>query len=132
MKKLLVIAEDDAIVLYGSDPPYYPVKDIFWILNQPTISMNIYVSCVKGSTKLPAAAKLPKLSCVASNGKAAMSFNVAGLEAALAETRRLCREMHEEANCNGVSSDEEVEQLLALANSVLKGINLLMFVVILS
>ena len=92
------------------------------------------MSCVKGSSKLPqkAATKLPKLSCVASNGKAAMSFNVAGLEAALAETRRLCREMHEEANCSGVSNDGEVDQLLALANSVLKGINLLVFVMILS
>lgn len=121
-------------MLYGSDPPYYPVKDIFWILNQPTISMSIFVSCVKQSTQLAqkAATKLPKLSCVASsNGKAAMSFNVAGLEAALAETRRLCREMHEEVNCNGATSDKEVEELLSLANSVLKG-NSSVFVVILS
>ena len=133
MKDLLAIPKHHTIVLYASDPPYQPVKDIFWLLNQPTISMNIYVSSINDPTNhqqltafsLPAKLAADSLSycsrIAAANDKTQnINLTVAGLEAALAKTRQFCDEL----NCDvknsvkELTSDSEIDQLLSLANSI--------------
>ena len=131
MKDMLAIPKHNSIVLYSSDPPYHPVKDVFWLLNQPTISMNIYVSSINETTNHQQLTTLPaKLTSgnlpycpriVASDNKMQnMNLTVAGLEAALAKTRQFCNEL----NCDVKNSvkeftnDSEIDQLLFLANSI--------------
>lgn len=133
VKDMLAIPKHNSIVLYGSDPPYHPVKDIFWLLNQPTISMNIYVSSIASdmaSRQLRTFSFPAKLSAekmfrcssapVASSDKISMDINVVGLEAALAKTRRLCNELSCDVtnSVKKLNSDNEVDQLLSLANSI--------------
>ena len=134
MKDLLAIPKHHTIVLYSSDPPYQPVKDIFWLLNQPTISMNIYVSSISDTTNhrpltvfsLPAKlatqslAYCSRIATANEDSTHNINLTVAGLEAALAKTRQFCDEL----NCdvkNSVkefTSDSEIDQLLSLANSI--------------
>ena len=133
MRDMLAIPKHNSIILYGSNPPYHPVKDIFWILNQPTISMNIYVSSINDTSchqlmsfsslagRLTTADSLTSCSRVANgDDKTLMNLNVAGLEAALARTRQYCNELscdiqNTVQECN---SDLEIDQLLSLANSI--------------
>ena len=132
MKDLLAIPKHNSIVLYSSDPPYHLVKDVFWLLNQPTISMNIYVSSINDTTShqqlttLPAklaSGNLPYCPRIIASDNSKMqnmSLTVAGLEAALAKTRQFCNEL----NCDVKNSvkeftkDSEIDQLLCLANSI--------------
>lgn len=136
MKDLLAIPKHNSIILYGSDPPYHPIKDIFWLLNQPTVSMNIYVSSIDDMTTSrplrifsspPAKRSTESLSCTSSvaattgaGDRINMSLNVAGLEAALAKTRQFCNELNHDVK-NSVkefNTDAEINQLLSLANSI--------------
>lgn len=126
----MAIPKHNSIILYGSDPPYHPVKDIFWLLNQPTMSINLYVSSItdtSGSQQLrvfPAKPSTDNLSChfraAGSDKTNNMKLNVAGLEAALAKTRQFCEELNCDAK-NSVkqfNSDAEIDQLLSLASSI--------------
>ena len=126
----MAIPKHNSIILYGSDPPYHPVKDIFWILNQPTISMNFYVSSINDTssrqlrafTSLPTKLSAGNLPCPlqAADDKTIMNLNVAGLEAALAKTRQLCNELSCDVK-NSVQefkSDLEIDQLLSIADSI--------------
>jgi len=125
----LAIPKCDSIILYGSDPPYHPVKDIFWLLNQPTMSVNIFVSSISDSSNqlrafsLPAKLAAERISChyrANDNDRTNMSLNVAGLEAALAKTRQFCNELDYDVknSMQEFTSDSEVNQLLSLANSI--------------
>ena len=133
MKDMLAIPKHNSIILYGSDPPYHPVKDIFWVLNQPTISMNIYVSSINDTScyQLKSFSLLPARLTTAGNqsgcsrvtnsdDKAVMNWNVAGLEAALARTRQYCNELSCDIQntVQQFNSDMEIDQLLSLANAI--------------
>lgn len=133
MKDMLAIPKHNSIILYGSDPPYHPVKDIFWVLNQPTISMNIYVSSINDTScyQLKSFSLLPARLTTAGNqsgcsrvtsgdDKAVMNLNVAGLEAALARTRQYCNELSCDIQntVQQFNSDMEIDQLLSLANAI--------------
>ena len=134
MKDLLAIPKHHTIVLYAGEPPYQPVKDIFWLLNQPTMSMNIYVSSISDPTNhqqltafsLPAklttnsVAYCSRITAANDDKSHNINLTVAGLEAALAKTRQFCNELNCEVknSVKELTSDSDIDQLLSLANSI--------------